>query len=139
VLKLPLAEASADVVVAGEVLEHVNDPKRLIAEVCRVLRPGGTVVVDTIAATRRGRFVAVTLAERIPGGPPHGIHDPALFIDRTMLRTEFARHGVRLTLSGLVPHPLDYLRWMARRRPIVRMLRVPDTSVLFSAVGVKEG
>jgi 2-polyprenyl-6-hydroxyphenyl methylase/3-demethylubiquinone-9 3-methyltransferase len=139
VLQLPLADASADVVVAGEVLEHVADPWRLVAEVCRVLRPGGTVVIDTIAATRIGRFVAVTLAERIPGGPPHGIHDPGLFIDRTTLVSEFARHGVELTISGLFPHPLDYALWMARRRPIVRMLRVPSTSVLFSGVGVKAG
>ena len=33
-----------DVVVAGELLEHLRDPARLVADARRVLRPGGTLV-----------------------------------------------------------------------------------------------
>jgi 2-polyprenyl-6-hydroxyphenyl methylase/3-demethylubiquinone-9 3-methyltransferase len=40
VLRLPFADEVADVVVAGEVLEHVTEPLQLLAEACRVLRPG---------------------------------------------------------------------------------------------------
>jgi predicted naringenin-chalcone synthase/SAM-dependent methyltransferase len=36
VLHLPFRDASADVVCAGEVLEHVADPDRLVHEACRV-------------------------------------------------------------------------------------------------------
>ena len=85
VLRLPFADAVADIVVAGEVLEHVVEPLALVAEACRVLRPGGTLVLDTIAATRWGRFSAVTIAERLPGGPPERLHDPMLFVDRCAL------------------------------------------------------
>jgi SAM-dependent methyltransferase len=39
---LPFAAASFDAVVAGELLEHVRAPADVVAEVRRVLRPGGT-------------------------------------------------------------------------------------------------
>src|SRR5438552_4194983 len=38
---LAFGEATFDVVVAGELLEHLRDPARLVADVRRVLRPGG--------------------------------------------------------------------------------------------------
>lgn len=45
---LPLADGTCDGVVAVQVLEYVPDLERAVAEVRRVLRPGGTVVlVDT--------------------------------------------------------------------------------------------
>ncbi len=53
VAALPLTTGAADVVVAGEVFEHVTDLEGAVAEVSRVLRPGSVVVVDTISATRR--------------------------------------------------------------------------------------
>lgn len=135
---LPFGDACADVVVAGEVLEHVTDPLAVLREAIRVLRPGGTLVLDTIAETRRARFVAVTVAERLPGLAPKGIHDPALFVDRAALCDESARLGVRLTLQGLRPDPLDYLRWLARRRVDVRLRKSRSTAVLFQAFGTKE-
>ena len=44
---LPLDEDAVDVVWAGEVLEHVADVVGLLAEVRRVLRWGGTLLVTT--------------------------------------------------------------------------------------------
>lgn len=135
---LPLAGGAADVVVAGEILEHVPDLPGVVAELARVLRPGGTLVVDTIARTRFGRFSAITLGERVPAGPPKLLHDPALFVDRAELRRECARHGVRIRLSGLRPSLLDYVGWLLGRRSVVRMLRTRSTAGLFQGVGVKD-
>src|SRR5919198_4997654 len=41
---LPLDDNAFDVVVAGELLEHIRDPHALIQEVRRVLRPSGIFV-----------------------------------------------------------------------------------------------
>jgi len=138
VARLPLADGVADVVSAGEILEHVPDLPAAVAEACRVLRPGGTLVIDTLAQTRLARLVAVTIGERVPGGAPRGIHDPALFVDRRDLVERCARHGVRLTLRGFRPAGLGMLRWLVRRDRPVRLVPTGSTAVLFQAYGVKE-
>lgn len=135
VARVPLADGCADVVVAGEILEHVPDLAAAVREACRLLRPGGRLVIDTIAATALARVVAVTLAERLPGGPPPGIHDPALFVDRAALVRECARHGVALAVRGIRPSVLGLARWLSGRAAVVRMVPLPTSAVLFQAVG----
>lgn len=137
--RLPLADASADVVVAGEVLEHVRDTHTVLAEAVRVLRPGGTLVLDTIANTWWARLVSISLAEAMPGGPPRGLHDGELFVDRTQLVRQCAELGVELTLIGLRPSVRDLVRWLARRRLDVEMVPTWTTSILFQGHGVKRG
>ena len=44
---LPYDDASFDVVVANHMLYHVPDPDRGVAEIARVLRPGGVALVAT--------------------------------------------------------------------------------------------
>jgi 2-polyprenyl-6-hydroxyphenyl methylase/3-demethylubiquinone-9 3-methyltransferase len=137
VMRLPFADEVADVVVAGEVLEHVPDLAATVAEACRVLRPGGTLVIDTIAATWFGRFSSITVGERIPAGPPKNLHDHTLYVDRKQLVEVAASRGVTLRLSGLRPSAVDYIQWLAGRRSSVRMVSGGPTAGLFQAWGVK--
>ncbi|MGA9747020.1 MAG: methyltransferase domain-containing protein [Nocardioides sp.] len=44
-LEMPFADGEFDRVVASEVLEHIPDDRTAIAELVRVLRPGGTMAV----------------------------------------------------------------------------------------------
>lgn len=45
-LRLPVADGSVDLVYSSNVLEHVPDPERMAAEMLRVVRPGGVVVIS---------------------------------------------------------------------------------------------
>jgi 2-polyprenyl-6-hydroxyphenyl methylase/3-demethylubiquinone-9 3-methyltransferase len=134
------------VVVAGEILEHVTDLPGAVAELCRVLRPGGLLVLDTVNDTALGRFVTVTLGERL-NSVPKGIHDPELFVDPAVLTAECARHGVRLKVRGLRPSVPGLLRWLllpascgngsAAGRPLGRMVPVRSTAVIYQGLGRK--
>ncbi len=139
VAALPLRTGAAHVVVAGELFEHVADVEGAVAEVSRVLRPGGVVVVDTINATRRARVSLVTVGEWLPGGPPRRIHDPDLFVAPARLIDLFARQGVELQVGGLRPSVIDYLRFLVHRRSPVRMLSSRSLATLYQGVGWKRG
>ena len=92
---LELADASFDVVVAGELLEHLRDPQALVAEIRRVLRPGGTLVASVPNAYRlKGRL------RFLLGRPPES--------DPTHLQM-FAVADVRTLLSGLEDPRLHFV------------------------------
>jgi SAM-dependent methyltransferase len=44
---VPLGDASADLVLSTQVLEHVADPELYLRECVRLLRPGGTLILTT--------------------------------------------------------------------------------------------
>ncbi|MFY1634641.1 methyltransferase domain-containing protein [Solwaraspora sp. WMMB335] len=145
---LPVTDAAADVVSAGELLEHVTDLSAAVGEACRVLRPGGLLVLDTLNATMASRLIAVELGERLPM-VPRGIHDPALFIRPRRLIAECARHGVQLAVRGIRPTGSALGQWLLRaalgRSATDRALwRVPrriiptwSTAVLYQGRGIK--
>jgi 2-polyprenyl-6-hydroxyphenyl methylase / 3-demethylubiquinone-9 3-methyltransferase len=139
VLAVPLADGCADVVLACEILEHVEDDVAVLAECARLLRPGGTLVIDAIADTWPARLVAVRLAEKVPGGPPPGIHDPRLFVDRRRLLAAADRFGLELRLVGWRPSLRDVVAWKLGRRDGVRMRTLPTTAVLFAGHGRRHG
>jgi 2-polyprenyl-6-hydroxyphenyl methylase/3-demethylubiquinone-9 3-methyltransferase len=136
VTRLPLRDEVADVVVAGECFEHVPDLEGFVAEIARVLRPGGLLVADTLADTRACKAVMVDVAERLPFVPA-GIHDPALFVAPQRLQDLAAKNGIDLRVRGLRPSLLDALAWQAHLKGDVRMLPTRWTGVLYQAFGVK--
>ncbi len=50
---MPFADASFDLVVIIDLLEHVRDDDGCVAEIARILRPGGELVVNTPHAKPR--------------------------------------------------------------------------------------
>lgn len=52
---IPLEDGTVDVLICTEVLEHIDDPDRLIAEMHRVLRLGGSAIV-TVPWSARVHF-----------------------------------------------------------------------------------
>jgi SAM-dependent methyltransferase len=63
-LCLPFANGAFDLTYSSNVLEHVPDPEGMVAEMVRVTRPGGTVVVSWtpwLSPLGRSRDLAVAL------------------------------------------------------------------------------
>jgi 2-polyprenyl-6-hydroxyphenyl methylase/3-demethylubiquinone-9 3-methyltransferase len=75
--------------------------------------------------------------ERGRGGPPPGIHDPALFVDRARLLATADRAGLDLRLVGIRPSVRDLIAWRRGRRQGVRMRTLPLTTVLFAGYGTR--
>jgi SAM-dependent methyltransferase len=68
---LPFEDASFDVVVAGELLEHVRDPAGLVAEARRLLRPGGRFVASVPNAFRLKNRLRFLLGRKPEDDPTH--------------------------------------------------------------------
>jgi len=137
---IPLADEVADVVHSGYSLEHVIDPEPVLAEFCRILRPGGVLVLDTLANTWLARVLVISIGEALPlpGMAERGIHDHRLFVDRDKLIRDVERFGVELEpLQGEWPNLFDIARWMLHLRKDVRVRIGGGTSVAFLAVGRK--
>jgi 2-polyprenyl-6-hydroxyphenyl methylase/3-demethylubiquinone-9 3-methyltransferase len=134
---LPLRDQVADVVVAGELFEHVSDLPEVIAEISRILRPTGILVFDTINRTLWSRLSLVVVGERVPGGPPPRIHDPSLFVRPSRLADLLGGHGFRVRVRGLRPSVRDYVTFVLGRRESVRMLPTRSLASVYQGVGRK--
>ena len=138
VLAVPLADGCADVVVAGEILEHVEDDVGVLAECARLLRPGGTLVLDALAPRP-----AVGADQRAPARADArraaaGLHDPALFVDRARLLAAADRLGLDLAAGGAAALDAGGDRLEARpARQLVRMKPIRSTAVVFAGYGRK--
>jgi 2-polyprenyl-6-hydroxyphenyl methylase/3-demethylubiquinone-9 3-methyltransferase len=115
---LPFADQSFDVVYCCDVLEHVSDLRRVIAETARVLKPGGTYLYDTINRTVRSRLIVIMLLQewRWTAVVPPGLHDWNMFIKPDELRR-------LLQGEGLVPAGLIGLKPRANSFRLIRALR----------------
>ena len=136
-LALPLRDHVADVVVAGELFEHVSDLPQVLGEIARVLRPGGVLVFDTINHTLWSRLSLVVVGERVPGGPPRRIHDPSLFVPPSRLADLLGELGFRVRVRGLRPSVRDYVAFLLGRRESVRMLPTRSLASVYQGVGRK--
>lgn len=136
---VPLPSGCADVVVAGQCLEHVDRPFEVVAEICRLLKPGGLVIADTIADTLLARLLIIDIAENAPLSwmAPKGCHDHRMFVNPKRLAYEFARHGVPVQTYGLFPDKRDLIAWTLNRTDHVRLRRTSSTNIIYQAIGRK--
>lgn len=141
---LPFADASFDVVVLSEVIEHLVDPDGAVDEAWRVLRPGGTFLVTTpnLAAWFNRLLLGVGVqpvfsevsSRKVFGRPGREVVGHLRLFTRRAL-VGFLRDAgfaeVRLAGVGFhgVPGPL---------RPLDRLLaRWPDVAATLLAVSSK--
>lgn len=93
---LPLPPAPADrfdVVSVFEVVEHVDYPAAFLDRVGEFVRPGGWLVLSTIARTWTSWVTTNLVAEDILGVVPKGTHDWYKYINEEELRVYFEGKG----------------------------------------------
>jgi 2-polyprenyl-3-methyl-5-hydroxy-6-metoxy-1,4-benzoquinol methylase len=77
---LPIAEASVDAAAAVEVIEHLDNPRALVRELVRIVRPGGWIVVTT-----PNQLSALSLLTLVVKGRFSAFQDAAYPAHRTAL------------------------------------------------------
>ena len=73
-------EPKFDIVLSLEVVEHVQDPARFLADCAALLAPGGMMVMATLNRTAKAFAFAVVGAEHVLRWLPVGTHDWNKFV-----------------------------------------------------------
>ncbi|MGF7236889.1 MAG: bifunctional 2-polyprenyl-6-hydroxyphenol methylase/3-demethylubiquinol 3-O-methyltransferase UbiG [Frankia sp.] len=94
--RLPAGDACVDVAYCCDVLEHVANVDRVIAEIARVLKPGGVFFFDTLNRTWASKLVAIKIAQewRPTRLVDFALHDWSMFITPAELADALGRHGM---------------------------------------------
>jgi len=111
--QLPFAVGSFDIVLSSECIEHTEEPERALAEMLRVLRPGGLLVVT--CPNRVWRW-SVTVADLFDLRPYHGLENWPGW--RTLRRWVQAHGGETVQQVGL--HMFPFM--LPFTHPILRVL-----------------
>lgn len=139
---IPLANASADVLTANQVIEHLTDIDTFAQEIYRVLKPGGYAIVSTenlsgihnLSALLMGYqpFTLMTMSRKGIIGNPLGLSDSARGLAGTTLPESYGHqkafaykgffhfmelHGFRVDavrVAGFDPLPASFARFVAR-------------------------
>lgn len=160
-LALPFRDDSLDLVFHQGVLEHFRDPEPLVRENARVLKTGGTVLVDVPQTVHPYTLIKKSLiglgvwfagweTQFTPAGlerllsrnglTPCGIYaryfSPSLAY--RMLRELMLKAGVRLPLRPVICSPVHRLRYRVRKT-IERSGVGPRTGCVIGVFARKEG
>jgi 2-polyprenyl-3-methyl-5-hydroxy-6-metoxy-1,4-benzoquinol methylase len=130
---LPLAGETFDVIVAAEVIEHLENPRFVVRELFRMLKPGGVAVISTpnneswrslLALLVRGNFVAFT-------DTSYPAHITALVrqdIRRIFLETHFSVPRFYFTNSGGLPG-MPHVTWQRVSFGVLGGVRYSDNLI----------
>ncbi|WP_109125557.1 bifunctional 2-polyprenyl-6-hydroxyphenol methylase/3-demethylubiquinol 3-O-methyltransferase UbiG [Dyella sp. C11] len=106
---------SFDAVCCMELIEHVPDPAALVADLARMVKPGGVVVMSTLNRTPAAFGAAILGAEYIMRMLPRGTHHYAQFLKPSELGRLMRHAGLEIDdVSGLGYNPLNRKAWVSR-------------------------
>lgn len=104
VYKVPFAQESFDVVCAMDLLEHVSDPRKVLAEATRVLRPGGLFFFNTFNKNPLAWLVVIKGMEWFVKNTPKDYHVYSLFINPKHLSQWMDDEGLEtMRIRGIRP------------------------------------
>lgn len=150
---LPVDDGWADAAICCDVLEHVDDAGKAVAEAARVLRPGGVYLYDTINRTRRSKLLMIKLFQewRSTAFMEPDLHEHEMFITPTEIDAFVRRAGLAPgpTHTGIAPgiaapKAIALMRARAKGKlgygdfgRALRMRECGDCSSLYTGTAVK--
>ncbi len=119
--RLPFPAAHFDIIVCLDVLEHVRQPEKLLAEVNRCLKPGGLLYLTAI---NRFAFNDPHYHVRFVNWLPRRLAEP--FLKLTGRRKDNSRFTDRQTLNSMHYFRFGQLPRLARRYGYTRTVELGD-------------
>jgi SAM-dependent methyltransferase len=141
-LALPVRDGAVDVCYSSNVLEHVADPERMLAEMVRVTRPGGTVFCsytlwlslwgghETAPWHFLGGHYAARRYTRRHGHPPKNAYGTSLFAVSAGRVLRWARTAPDVRLVAALPRYHPRWAWWVVRVPGLRELATWNLAVV---------
>lgn len=114
-VEIPAADASFDVVFSNQVLEHVRRPRELLAEVARVLAPGGAFAGST---SQLEPFHSFSLWNYTPYGFGALVEEAGL----ELVEVRPGIDALTLVARRAAGRPAFMSRWWARESPLNRLI-----------------
>ena len=91
-----------DVVICLEVIEHVANVEEFVANLAKLLKPGGMMILSTINRNVKSYMLAIIAAEYVLGWVPKRTHDHSKFLKPSELSSLLAKSNLRFQeLRGL--------------------------------------
>ncbi len=97
-----------DIIIAFEIVEHVENLKLFMDSLAVLLKPEGQLLVSTLNRTRRSFLLGVVAAEHLLRWVPAGTHDWDRFVKPSELIDLWYKVNIEATdLTGMVYKPLS--------------------------------
>ncbi len=97
-----------DVVLALEIIEHVQDPAEFVKTIAKLVKPGGMVIFSTLNRTPKSYAFGIVAAEYILNIVPRGTHRWKSFVKPSELAKFCTRAGLTpKDISGMIFSPLS--------------------------------
>jgi 2-polyprenyl-3-methyl-5-hydroxy-6-metoxy-1,4-benzoquinol methylase len=138
---VPIADAQFDLVLAVEIIEHLENPRAVSRELARLLRPAGLLILTTpnneswrslLSLIVRGHYAAFA-DENYPAHI-----SPLLKTDlrRILLEARFEKPEFTFTDNGSIPH-FTNITWQAASFGKLRGRRFSDNLVCTARRGIR--
>ena len=93
-----------DIVIASEVIEHVNNRGKFLSDISKLSRPGGLIIFTTINKSFLGIALGKYFAEYFIKVVPKNTHDYKKFISPNSLAHEAEKYSIVLdNFTGFIP------------------------------------
>lgn len=98
-----------DIVIASEVIEHVNDPKKFVSEIAEKVSENGSIFITTVSRTSESWILGILISEYVLGIVEPGTHQWEKFINPDELRLMCQDNGLEvMDRQGWVLNPVNF-------------------------------